>query len=364
MAAGYDAHFLNDFNRFEFLHGTHLKCSYSRVVSNEIEKVKELWGSSDPSGWRGSTRIHWTQHSKVKERINRLISGDPYKDPYQHFIETYYAWDTRSGPRVRRALTLGCGSGEFERGFSQYRFVKVHEGIDIAGGAIEAARRMAANEGFDHLRYHIADLNAVRLPECAYDVVFAIESIHHIRNLEQLFESIAISLKPGGYFVLDEYIGPNKFQWTQNQLDAINAEAFKLPLDLKRSLIDGTSKSSIGRPTIQQIDAVDPSEAIRSADILKVLGIYFDILEIKGYGGSLLHNLLEGIAGNFNEADPLAMRCLETLFDREDELIAGGVLQHDFAVVVARRKPTRVQKVLGRGFAYAITKARSICFPR
>jgi SAM-dependent methyltransferase/predicted O-methyltransferase YrrM len=330
----------------------------------ETEKVKELWGSSDAAGWKGSKRIHWLQHPKVHERINSLVSGDPLRDPYQYFIEKFYGVGLPRKHRVQRGLTLGCGTGEFERGLSQYRFVKTHDGIDIADGAIETAQKAAAAEGFRHLHYRVEDLNTLRLPECTYDVVFGIESIHHISNLEQLFESISMSVKPGGYFVLDEYIGPNKFQWTPSQLEAINDEILKLPPDLKRSVIDGSLKGPGARLTIEQIDAVDPSEAVRSADILKVLETYFDVLEIKGYGGSLLHWLLEGITGNFDEDDPRAMSCLKSLFDREDDLIAGGVLRHDFALIIAKRRPTRIQRVFGRRIAYAFSKTRSICLPR
>ena len=83
---------------------------------------------------------------------------------------------------------------------------------------------------------------------------------------------------------------------------------------------------------------IDPSEAVCSADILKLLPEYFDVLEINGYGGSLLHMLLEGIAGNFVEDNPRSMTYLQSFFDLEDRLIAAGRLQHDFANIIARKK--------------------------
>ena len=41
-------------------------------------------------------------------------------------------------------------------------------------------------------------------------------------------------------------------------------------------------------------------------------------------------------------------------------MIASGKFHHDFATIIARRKPTRVQKVLGRTAAYAVTKTRAM----
>jgi hypothetical protein len=92
------------------------------------------------------------------------------------------------------------------------------------------------------------------------------------------------------------------------------------------------------RLTIEEMNRIDPSEAVRSAEILPLMSQVFDLVEVKGCGGSLLHMLLEDIAGNFSTDDPAAMAHLESLFKLEDDLIQTGALQHDFAVIIARKK--------------------------
>ena len=145
-------------------------------------------------------------------------------------------------------------------------------------------------------------------------------------------------MKPGGYFFLDEFIGPSLFQWPDEQLRLVNEILEGLPPAHRRSVSDpGPMKGPAIRATIEQMNAGDPSEAVRSADILPLLGRYFEIAEFRGYGGSLLHLLLEDIAGNFRAADSESMRWLEHVFDAEDRLILSEQLQHDFAVVIARR---------------------------
>lgn len=322
------------------------------------DKVERLWGSPSAAKWRTSKCLHWTEHPLVQRRLNVLVSGNPNTDRFQYFIDTYCRGRWRPHKEVRRVLTLGCGHGEFERGLSQYRFARTHEGIDIAPGAIDEARRRAEAEHLHHLEYRVADLNKVQLPRNAYDVVFGVSSVHHVAALEHLFEQVAMSLRPGAYFFLDEYIGPDKFQWPDEQLAIINQQTGALPSRLKRSILDGTSKGDISRLPIEAMDAVDPSEAVRSSDILRVLELYFDIVDFKGCGGSLLHLLLEGIAGNFDTDDPEATACLNSLFRLEDELIAAGKLRHDFAVIVARRKPTRAQRLVGPQIAYFVSKVR------
>jgi hypothetical protein len=99
-----------------------------------------------------------------------------------------------------------------------------------------------------------------------------------------------------------------------------------------------TIKKKHWRPTLNEMDIVDPSEAIRSGDILGVLPNYFDILEKKDLGGTILHLLLDGIAGNFDYDDPKDMKLLRMLFEIEDTFMDIGVIQSDFTLVVAKKK--------------------------
>lgn len=331
-------------------------------MSNDLEvsKVAEHWGTTEGALWRTSKCLHWVEHPKVQERINFLVSRDRKRDRFQYFIDKYFGRRLRGGTRAKRILTLGCGHGEFERGLAKYHFAETHDAVDLSPGAIEDAKRLAESEGWRHIQYRVENLNSIQLPKCVYDVVFGISSIHHVAQLEHLFHQVVVSLKPGGYFLLDEFVGPNKFQWTDEQLAAANEQLCALPADFKRQILDGVLKGPMGRPAPEEVEAVDPSEAIRSGEILSTLRLYFDILEFRGYGGSLLHLLMGGIAGNFSEDDPRAVRCLEHLFQVEDDLIAAGKLQHDFAVIVARRKPTRVEKILGPKAAYVVSKTRAM----
>jgi SAM-dependent methyltransferase len=326
----------------------------------EITKVKKLWGSTEGT-WRSAEWLRWLQHPKVRERINILATGDPTKDRYQYFLEQYCPKKFGRRTRVKRALTLGCGHGEFERGLSKYNFADIHEGVDIADGAVAEANRLAEAEGLEHLRYRVADLNTIQLPECTYDVVFGISAIHHVADLEHLFREVLLSLKPGGYFLLDEYVGPSQFQWPDEQVAIINEQLDKLPVEFKYAISNPSIvKGCVGKPTLDEMNAYDPSEAIRSGEIIGLMPWYFDVIEIKGYGGTLLHLLLDEIAGHFLPDDPRGMEYLSSFFEVEDQMIASGKFNHDFATVIARRKPTRVQKVFGRTAAYAVTKTRAL----
>src|SRR5262245_50125569 len=125
------------------------------MSQEESVKVRTLWGDSE-GAWRIPDRTHWTQHPKVQERLNALVSGNHRMDRFQSFLHKHL---NRRLP-LKRALTLGCGHGELERGLSQYNVAVVHEGVDIADGAIREATRLADESGLSHLRYKVCDVNS------------------------------------------------------------------------------------------------------------------------------------------------------------------------------------------------------------
>jgi SAM-dependent methyltransferase len=333
-----------------------------RGFMNEIEtaRVKQIWGSTGGT-WRNREWVRWLQHPKVQERINLLTTGDPGRDRYQYFVQRYLSAQRTGTARVKRALTLGCGHGELERGLTQYDLAEIHEGIDLAEGAVQEATRLAKARGFEHLRYRVADLNTIELPECTYDVVFGVSAIHHVARLEHLFREVLLSLKPGGYFMLDEFVGPSQFQWPQEQVAIMNELLNQLPVEFRYSISNpGVIKSGVWTPSREAMNEYDPSEAIRSGEIVRLLPWFFDIVEFRGYGGNLLQFLLDDIAGRFLLDDPRAMHYLQSFFDREDQLIASGKFSHDFATIIVRRKPTRVERIFGSSAAYAVTRTRAI----
>jgi SAM-dependent methyltransferase len=299
----------------------------------QLGRVKDVWGEGNL--WRDPNVVHWTQLRRVQERLNLLTSGDYNKNRFEYFMEKYLRLP------VKRALTLGCGQGELERGLCGYNFALAHDGIDIAEGAIGKAADFAKESRMSNLRYRVGDMNAIQLPRYEYDVVFGIGSFHHVALLEHLMIQVSQTLKPGGYLFLDEYIGPNQFQWPDEQLSIINEQIEAMPERFKLALSEPhVLKGPMRRHTIEEMNAADPSEAIRSADILPLLHHIFDVVEVKGCGGALLHLLLEHIAGNFSDDDPESVEYLFSLFDTEDRLTAEGKLQHDFAIIIARKKTT------------------------
>src|SRR5438093_3834929 len=217
-----------------------------------LERVKHVWGAGRI--WGGSHVQHWLQHPLVQERINIKVSGTAQMNRFEYFLERYL----QGKMPVERALTLGSGVGELERGLCYYGFARFHQGLDLSDEAVRIATEQAALGGFGHIRYRTADLNTVTLDRASYDVIFGVSSIHHVQNLEHLFGQVQRALKPGGYFFLDEFVGPSRFQWTDAQIRIMNDQLQQFPKHLRRLISDPSKfKERVVRKNVEYVAAAE-----------------------------------------------------------------------------------------------------------
>ena len=118
----------------------------------------------------------------------------------------YWLTDTKSqfvppGPLGRRALELGCATGDFLLRLQQEGWEA--DGVDI----VEAAVQVAQSRGLNVRR---GDPAQIDLPVAAYDAVFAWMVVEHLPRPQTAVVRAFQTLKPGGVFALSV---PNFASW-------------------------------------------------------------------------------------------------------------------------------------------------------
>jgi len=266
------------------------------------------------------------------EHIRPQVSGDKSTYYLQHFFRSHL-------PRmpVERALSLGCGGGNLERALIALGAAKAIDAYDASPESIRLANELAAKEGLaGALRYEVADINKLELPRATYDFVVAKMSLHHFEDIDHVYGQIRQALKPGGVFMFNEYVGPARFQWTDLQLELANRVLHTLPRRLRQSALWGRELTAIPRPTIEEMINMDPTEAVNSAQIIPLLPRHFEVVELRRYGGTLVHLLLNHVMPNFDVEDEVQASLLKMIFLYEQTLVENGVLGSDFCYAVAR----------------------------
>ena len=258
----------------------------------------------------------------VLMHLNERSTGDPARDWLSAWAHRYFA-----GERLR-VLVLGCGEGWLERAIAAWPFVERIDATDIAPEAVERARSLAGPKQ----HYSVLDLNREEIEPGVYDVVVAHSILHHVENLEHAYAQIERALKPEGTLVVNEYAGPNRFQFDESVLSLINA------------LRDVLGAEPMERPAAAFMIEHDPSEAVRSEELLPLLRSGFQVLEEKKLGGTILMHLLYNVVQNFRFDDPVERALIELLCTFEGMLIDRERIGSDFVLAAARKKTARAPR--------------------
>lgn len=298
---------------------------------HRIDRVRRHWGRVLPRELAEQYAMFPLSHPAIVAAMNRRASGSKDMDAYVHFKR--FLGERGIETPFDKAVSVGCGRGVIEIGLAQAEIFKHCTGFDLAEGALVQARASAAERGLaDRLDFLCLDLEKDQFETYGVDLVIGHQSIHHVSGLESLFDQLVLMMRPGAIMHLHEYIGPNRFQWTEVQLEEANRWLRYIPRDYRVTL-NGEEVEEIQRPTIACMMEIDPSEAVRSQDIIAVASERFDLIERIDLGGTLTMPALAGIAQNFDVANKIDMFWLETLIKQEEMQIKNGLLDSNFAVL-------------------------------
>jgi SAM-dependent methyltransferase len=196
-----------------------------------------------------------------------------------------------------RILSIGCGDGSVEIALAQ-RLIETEgrsftiDCADLSPILLDQLRVNAAAAGLsDILIPRLVDLNRTPLPG-PFDMIMASHSLHHIVELETLFDYCHRELVDHGIFAINDMIGRNgHMRWPEARavLDAfwpLLTEKMRYHAQLKR----------LDERFVDHDCSTDGFEGIRAQDILPLLlnrfhpwkfvaaGGFVDLLVDRGYG--------------------------------------------------------------------------------
>jgi SAM-dependent methyltransferase len=263
---------------------------------------------------------YWMAHPLCRRAINRRISGSPHEWPLDWFKRVHapraFGW----------GASWGCGLGAFERAARRTGIVQEIDAFDVSEASLADARREAEKEGIDGIHYGFGNFDDPHLARRRYDIAFFHASLHHVSALERLFRRLTFALKRGGAVYVDEYVGPSRGDWTRDQLGLAQAVLDILPAEGKL------------RPDIElPVEPNDPSEAIRSSEIPRFLGDFFDIAVWRPYGGQVVDLVMPNLAADW-AASPEGLPYVQAMLDIEDYELARNPASTHYVVAFGTLK--------------------------
>jgi SAM-dependent methyltransferase len=294
-------------------------------------KVADYWGEFHT---KPRPKLSWVESDVIMRNVNRRITADENMNMYQWF-QNY------SARRFERALIVGCGAGALERDLFRMGIFGGALGIDVAEKSIEKAKADAEEAGITDIAYRVFNLEEDDYRTLGeFDLIVVNMVAHHVHPLDSFFKMIQSMLENSDSLVLlNEYVGPNRFQHDEKTVQIVNRLLNVLNDKFKvNHLMDGKSlKTQYVLTPVQHFLDNDPSEAIRSEDVMKYFKKHFRILEEKNFGGAINHMLLTGIIENF-EGSSEGESILKLLMEFEEILENFGIIQSDFVFAVGKKK--------------------------
>ncbi len=299
-------------------------------AEENLAKTRTFWDDYQ-TGNEASRGASWWDSPVIVAECQRLISGDPETDIYKFFKKCL------QGRPLEKGVSICSGSGEFERTLIDHGLCRRIDAYELSERRVEEGRKMAEEGGYA-ISFHLEDVNQAVFEPNYYDVFFAWSALHHIENLEGVIYNARNCLKKKGVLVAQEYVGPDRFQWTHKQLEILNRVLRCLPERLRWDPKTKNVKEKIDRPTIDHMNNTDPSEAVRSSDIIPTLKKYFDIRVLKYFGGAIFHPLFDHIMVNFDHKNESEAALIKMILLLERMMVEEKVLGEDYAIIVAEKK--------------------------
>ena len=281
--------------------------------------------------------FHYWSNRHLAPRFNALGFGHP-----DEFFAMALERAFHASPRTtRRFVSIGAGNCDTEvrvakllaaRGVADF----VIECVELSPAMLERGRELARAEGVERLVRPVrADFNAWR-SEGPCDAVMANQSLHHVTNLEGLFDAIAACLDSRGLFVTSDMIGRNGHQRWPEALAIVREFWRELPRNYRYN-------HQLARQEDDFLDwdcAQEGFEGIRAQDVLPLLVERFGFDLFAAFANVIDPFIDRGFGHNFDALAEWDRTFIDRVHARDDAEIRRGAITptHLFAVMCVGRK--------------------------
>jgi SAM-dependent methyltransferase len=342
-------------------------------LSETNKKVGDYWSKRQQQ--KAPTWNWWTSGC-VLRHINRMVCGQSLTGFSQGLYEK--ARQRLGGRVLGRGVSVGCGTATKEMDLLASGVVEKMVCYELSDARIAAAQSEAARRSLaDRIEIRKSDAFEIEKTPGSYDLVYWNNALHHMPDTPMAVEWSRSVLSPRGMFLLDDYVGPNRIQFSDLTLDLANKVRDMLPekyliapgaaartapqdpparckapdlLTRIRTAVGLAATQPVSgknapalplverrvtRPDLKKIVARDPSEAADSERILAAIGTFFPGAEVTHTGGSIYFAALPPLYANFNPTSEADTAFLEELLSIDERHVRDNPHDTLYATAVA-----------------------------
>ena len=299
-------------------------------MKKEIQRAAEKWNDQ-----YSRKRVSWRRLQRSQLRLSSRLANIPdFKGSVIDAI-AYRLSNARPDQMYSNAISVGCGTGESEMYLVRHGIVTHFDLFEISEVAIKRGKSIAKQWGLqDRVTFHLGDVFTYPISN-DYDLVYWHHSLHHMLDVSKAVEFSKNILKVGGIFSAYEYVGPNRFQFSDTNLSIANRILETLPDHLLKNPEDPQKllPRHQQRVALKRIIADDPTEAVDSENIIPAIQSHFPQAEITTLSANIARLVLGYILQNLSEDEDDLLINLVLLVD--DMAIQLGI-HHDAFILASK----------------------------
>ena len=257
----------------------------------------------------------------------------------EFFIDRIQEFLKASKPRKVELLSIGSGNCDLELRIGKELLRWGHDNfvfecLDLNPDMLERGREAAGRAGLAaYFRFSRDDFNNWK-PVRKYGVILANQSLHHVLNLEGLFDSVKKALQLDGVFLVSDMIGRNGHMRWPEALDALKPFWNELPENYRFNRLQNRLEPDY----INHDCSTEGFEGIRAQDILPLLLERFNFNFFFPFGNIIFVFIDRPFGHNFDAAAEWDKDFIDRVHERDE---AG--------LISAELKPTSMLAVLSCG---------------
>jgi SAM-dependent methyltransferase len=256
--------------------------SYVEKVQKQIDQYKDTGNERSVADIQELPEIfHYWSNKHILPLIESIFSVANIFELYSR----YFFASLNAIVDNNFLLSVGCGDCSFEIRVAQDLIKKgmenfVFECFDISPFLVKQSQERVDSLNLGkHFKISQIDINQW-ISDKTYCGVMAHQSLHHVVELERLFENIQRALHPKGVFVSSDMIGRNGHMRWPEALEIVNAIWNFMPDRLKFNHLWGCYEETYHNHDC----STEGFEGVRSQDVLPLLVEHFYFERFLAYG--------------------------------------------------------------------------------
>lgn len=305
-----------------------LSKNYDQQVQSQIDQYSALeqMHNTVPAA-------NWLNHTFIRPRLQEVTGAQRVEEFYAlHIAEAV----VRSN--LREAVSLGAGFADLEIEIVKYarsrHLPAFHlRCFELSPVLVDRANSSIRDQGLEEfVSAQVVDLNEAFPLDGSVAAFMANHSLHHLVELETIFDQVSDHLHPEGTFTTMDMIGRNGHMRWPETLAIIRELWAGLPDRLKRD-----HQLSRQDRWFENWDcSTEGFEGVRAQDILPALRERFRFEKFLAYGGITDIFTDRRFGPNLDPSDPLDADLLSRVMALEDRLSEAGQIKPVVMIAVMR----------------------------